>query len=76
MLWGIYTEASRELVLRNAFYKGVPFWYESTKIPCNFCLAPRNNPYYLPKRKIPQDLAGIPLRGCAAVSDAGDPERD
>jgi hypothetical protein len=76
MLWGIYKEACLELGLRNLFYKGVPFWYGSTKIPCNFCLAPRNHPYHLPKRKIPQDLAGIPLCEGAAGSEAGDPKRD
>src|SRR6202040_2135386 len=79
MLWGIYVEAIREFCPRNPHYKGVPFWYESTRIPCSFCPAPRDHPYYSSRRKIPQDLAGVAIarmNGCTAGSEAGDPKRD
>ena len=34
--WATCPEASHEPGRRHTFYKGVPFWYGSTKIPCSF----------------------------------------
>src|SRR5580704_17878171 len=72
MRWGVYPEASHEPGLQNAFCTKRLFWYASTKTSENFCLASRSHPYYLRKRKIPQDLADTSLCECRAGSEAGD----